>query len=135
MLRTMFHAKIHRARVTEADVDYEGSLTLDQDLMDAAGMLPFEQIHVWDVDNGSRLTTYLLPGPRGTGTVCINGAAARHVHVGDRVILSTFATMDEQQAREHQPTVILVDEDNRILQDRHIERPFTRSPRRAAARR
>lgn len=135
MLRTMFLSKIHRARVTEADVEYEGSLTLDQDLMDAAGMLPYEQVHVWDVDNGARLATYLLPGPRGTGTVCVNGAAARQVQVGHRVIISTFATMEEEKARTHRPTVVLVDEHNRILEDRHVETPFTRSRCRAAARR
>ncbi|NMB75693.1 MAG: aspartate 1-decarboxylase [Myxococcales bacterium] len=131
----MFLSKIHRARVTEADVEYEGSLTLDQDLMDAAGMLPYEQVHVWDVDNGARLATYLLPGPRGTGTVCVNGAAARQVQVGHRVIISTFATMEEEKARGHRPTVVLVDERNRVLADRHVETPFTRSHRQAAARR
>ncbi len=135
MLRTMFLSKIHRARVTEADVEYEGSLTLDQDLMDAAGMLPYEQVHVWDVDNGARLATYLLPGPRGTGTVCINGAAARQVQVGHRVIISTFATMEEEKARDHRPTVVLVDEHNRVLSDRHVETPFTRSRHKIAARR
>ena len=124
MRRSMFKSKIHRATVTEANIDYEGSVTIDQDLMDAADMLPYEQLHIWDVDNGSRLTTYILPGPRGSGTICINGAAARLVRPGDRVILATFAEMDEQEAKTHQPKVVLVDEHNRIRETDHQEEPF-----------
>jgi len=120
----MFKSKIHRATVTEANIDYEGSVTIDQDLMDAADMLPYEQLHIWDVDNGSRLTTYILPGPRGSGTICINGAAARLVRPGDRVILATFAEMDEEEAKTHRPKVVLVDAHNRIREIDHREEPF-----------
>jgi len=124
MRRSMFKSKIHRATVTEANIDYEGSVTIDQDLMDAADMLPYEQLHIWDVDNGSRLTTYILPGPRGSGTICINGAAARLVRPGDRVILATFAEVDEEEAKNHRPKVVLVDEHNRIREIDHQEEPF-----------
>jgi aspartate 1-decarboxylase len=127
MRLSMFKSKIHRATVTEANFDYEGSVTVDQDLMDAAGMLAWEEVHVWNVDNGSRLTTYLLPGRRGSGMVCINGAAAHRVKPGHRVILATYAQMEEQQAKKHQPTVVLVDEKNRIRKTRHKERPLTLS--------
>jgi aspartate 1-decarboxylase len=124
MLRCMFKSKIHRATVTEANVDYEGSVTIDQELMDAADMLPNEEVHVWDVDNGARLSTYILPGPRGSGTICINGAAARLVEPGHRVILATFAQLDDAEARVHQPKIVLVDAANRITHRDHRERPF-----------
>ncbi|HOX44849.1 MAG TPA: aspartate 1-decarboxylase [Myxococcota bacterium] len=124
MLRTMFKSKIHRATVTEANVDYEGSVTIDQELMDAADMLPNEEVHIWDVDNGARLTTYILPGRRGSGTICVNGAAARLVEPGHRVILATFAQLDDAEARAHAPRVVLVDERNRITCRDHRERPF-----------
>jgi aspartate 1-decarboxylase len=124
MLRSMFKAKIHRATVTEANVDYEGSVTIDQELMDAADMLPNEEVHVWDVDNDTRLSTYILPGPRGSGTICINGAAARLVEPGHRVILATFAQLDDAEARAHTPKIVLVDASNRITCRDHRERPF-----------
>ena len=124
MQRSMFKSKIHRATVTEANLEYEGSITIDEDLMDAADMLPNEQIHVWNIDNGARLSTYILPGPRGTGTVCINGAAAHLVKPGHKVILATFAQMDEEEARNYKPTVILVDQDNAIKETFYQERPF-----------
>ena len=124
MQRTMFKSKIHRATVTEANLDYEGSVTVDQDLLDAADILPSEEIHVWDVTNGSRLITYTLAGPRGSGCVCINGAAAHLVRPGDRVILATFARMDEAEARSHTPRIVLVDDQNRIRQADHREQPF-----------
>jgi aspartate 1-decarboxylase len=120
----MFKSKIHRATVTEANVDYEGSITIDQDLMEAADMLPHEEVHVWNIDNGSRLSTYILPGPRGSGTVCINGAAAHLVEPGHRVILATFAQMDEKEARDFCPKVILVDSANEIRELHHQEQPF-----------
>jgi aspartate 1-decarboxylase len=120
----MFKSKIHRATVTEANIDYEGSLTIDQDLLDAADMLPWEEVHVWDIDNGARLVTYILAGPRGTGTICINGAAAHLVKPGHKVILATFAQMEEEQARSHQPRVVLVDEANRIRSCSHQETPL-----------
>ena len=127
MRLSMFKSKIHRATVTEANVDYEGSLTIDQDLMDAANMLAWEEVHVWDVDNGARLVTYILPGPRGSGMVCVNGAAAHLVKPGHKVILATYASMEEEEACKHQPMVILVDENNRIRETYYQERPLTLS--------
>ncbi len=114
----MFHAKIHRARVTRADLDYVGSITLDQDLLDAAGILPYEQVDVYDITNGARLTTYALPGERGSGEVGINGAAARLVHPGDLVIVVAYGVFEEEEAKNLKPTVVLVDERNRILEVR-----------------
>lgn len=115
MERTMLKGKIHRARVTGANIDYEGSVTIDRDLMDAADVLPFEQVEVWDVANGARLTTYAVEGERGSGTVCINGAAARLVHAGDLVIIATFARMHDTEARAHRPKLVFVDDRNRIV--------------------
>lgn len=114
MRRRMFSAKIHRATVTGADVDYEGSVTIDRDLLDAAGILEWEEVHVWDVTNGARLATYAIAGPRGSGSVCINGAAAHLVRPGDMVILATFVDLDDDAAREHEPTVVFVDDHNRV---------------------
>jgi aspartate 1-decarboxylase len=114
MRRTIFKSKIHRATVTHADLDYEGSVTLDSELMRAADILPYEQVAIWNVTRGSRLETYALEGPAGSGTVCVNGAAAHHNRPGDLVIVATFAEMEEAEARAHQPTVVLVDEQNRI---------------------
>jgi aspartate 1-decarboxylase len=114
MQRSMLKSKIHRATVTSANLDYEGSLTIDADLLEAADMLPFEQIHVWDVTNGARLTTYAMPGERGSGIVCVNGAGAHLVKPGDLVIVATYAQLDTAEARKHRPTVVLVGEKNRI---------------------
>ena len=119
----MFKAKVHRATVTHADLAYEGSVTIDQDLLDAAGILPHEEVHIWNCTNGSRLSTYALSGPRGSRVICINGAAAHLTKPGDLVILATFAAMDEEQARTHVPTVVRVDENNRILTDDSPEVP------------
>ena len=94
MRRSLFKSKIHRATVTDADLEYEGSVTLDEQLMKAADILPYERVHIWNVTNGSRLETYALEGPAGSGVVCINGAAARHAHPGDRVIIATFADVE-----------------------------------------
>ena len=113
MRRLMFKSKIHRATVTEANLNYEGSLTVDADLLDAADILPNEQIHVWDVTNGTRLVTYALPGARGRGEVCVNGAGAHLIKPGDLVIIATYAEMKEKEARRYEPTVILVDGRNR----------------------
>lgn len=114
MRRRMFASKIHRATVTVADVDYEGSVTIDQDLLDAAGILEWEEVHIWDVTNGNRLSTYAIAGPSGSGVIGINGAAAHLMHPGDLVILATFAEMDDDEAAAHEPTVVFVDEHNRI---------------------
>ncbi|MDY6054953.1 aspartate 1-decarboxylase [Micrococcus sp.] len=116
MLRTMFHAKIHRATVTQADLHYVGSVTVDQDLLDAAGILPGELVSIVDVTNGARLETYTIPGERGTGVVGINGAAAHLVHPGDVVILIAYAQMDDDEARTFSPKVVHVDEQNRIVE-------------------
>ncbi len=125
MMINIFKSKIHRATVTESNPDYEGSVTVDAELMRAAGMLPYEQVHVWDVDNGARLTTYLLPDEPGSGVVCMNGAAARLIPAGHKVILATFASMEERQARAYKPIVVLVDEQNSIVDTNHCERPLT----------
>lgn len=116
--RVMFHAKIHRATVTGADLHYVGSVTVDQDLLEAAGILPFEQVDIYDITNGARLTTYALPGERGSGVVGINGAAAHLVRPGDLVILVAYGVFEEEEARNLKPTVVLVDEKNRILEVR-----------------
>ncbi|MGH2718710.1 MAG: aspartate 1-decarboxylase [Actinomycetota bacterium] len=122
MKRTMLAGKVHRATVTDADVDYEGSLTLDPDLMEAAGMLAYEQVHLLDIDNGARLVTYLITGERASGQVCVNGAAARLVHPGDKVIIVAYAEMDDDEAKAYQPKVVLVDGDNRPVTAEHHER-------------
>ena len=128
MTRRMFLGKIHRARVTHADLDYEGSVTIDADLMDAAGMLPFEEVHIWNVTRGTRLVTYTLEGPRGSGVICINGAAAHHHKPDDTVILATFGDMSDAEARVHVPQVVLGDSDNRIV-SLEAERPGPQLPR------
>ena len=114
MTREMLRGKVHRITVTECDVEYEGSLTLDRDLMDACGMHAFERIDVYDVDNASRFSTYLIEGPRGSGACCINGAAARLVEVGHKVIVAAYAAMDDDEAGTHRPKIVLVDDANRI---------------------
>jgi aspartate 1-decarboxylase len=113
MFRTMLKSKIHRARVTEADLDYEGSLTIDQDLMDAADLLPYEAIDIYDITNGARLTTYAICGERGSGTICVNGAAAHLVKKGDLIIIVCYARYDQHEAWQHQPRIVLVDQANR----------------------
>jgi aspartate 1-decarboxylase len=116
MLRTMLSSKIHRAVVTQADLHYVGSMTIDEDLLDAAGLLPGEQIHVVDVDNGARLVTYAIAGPRGSGVIGINGAAARLVHQGDLVIIIAYGQMDDAEARSYRPRIVHVDRNNRIIE-------------------
>ena len=116
MLRTMFHAKIHRATVTQADLHYVGSVTVDQDLLDAADILPGELVSIVDVTNGARLETYTIAGERGSGVLGINGAAAHLVHPGDIVILIAYGQMDDDEARHFQPKVVHVDADNRIVE-------------------
>jgi len=123
MRRTVLKSKIHRATVTQADLDYEGSVTLDRDLMEAADILPFEQVHIWNVTRGTRLVTYALEGPAHSGVVCINGAAAHLAQPEDLVIISTFAEVDTDQALAHRPTVVLVDGHNRILDRTAVEVP------------
>jgi aspartate 1-decarboxylase len=116
VMRAMLLGKIHRATVTEADLNYVGSCTVDIDLLEAADLLPGQQVDILDVTNGARLTTYVIPGERGSGTVCINGAAAHHVHPGDVVILIAYGMLDDAEARAYAPRVVLVDADNRIVE-------------------
>lgn len=113
MRRTLLKSKIHRATVTDADLDYEGSVTIDGDLMDAANIVQYERVEIYDVTNGARLATYAMRGPAGSGVVCINGAAAHLVRPQDLVIIASYAEYDDSQARAHQPRVVLVDEQNR----------------------
>jgi aspartate 1-decarboxylase len=113
-MRTMLKSKVHRATVTDANLHYEGSVTLDPELMDAADILPFEQVHLLDIDNGARLTTYAIEGERGSGDVIVNGAAAHLIHRGDTVIVLTYATVSEDEARSGEPLLVYVDENNRI---------------------
>jgi len=112
---TMFKSKIHRAVVTEADLHYEGSVTISADLMKAANILPYEQVHIWNITNGNRLVTYALVGEVNSGIICINGAGAQLMQKGDLVIIASFVELDEKDAKEHKPTVILVDMNNRIF--------------------
>lgn len=116
MILTMLKAKLHRVTVTEANLNYVGSITIDSDLMKAAGILPNEQVHVVDNNNGSRLVTYAIPGPAGSGVICLNGSAARMVQPGDIAIIMAYATMTEEEALTHKPTVVLVDGDNKITE-------------------
>jgi aspartate 1-decarboxylase len=113
MLRRMLKSKIHRATITSADLHYEGSLTLDEDLMDAADLVPHEEIQVVNVNNGTRFSTYVITGPRGSGTLQLNGAAARLGLPGDLVILMTYAEYEEVEARRHAPLIVHVDAHNR----------------------
>jgi aspartate 1-decarboxylase len=116
MYRTMLKSKIHRARVTQADLHYVGSITIDEDLMDAADLLPGEQVQVVDIDNGARLETYVIRGTRGSGVLGINGAAARLIHRGDTVIVISYASISDEEAAGLKPTVVFVDRDNRPAQ-------------------
>lgn len=115
MMRRMFLGKIHRAKVTQADLDYEGSVTIDADLMEAAGMLDHEELQVWNLTRGTRLVTYAIRGEAGSGVVCVNGAAAHHARPGDLVILATFGLLTEAEAKLHRPRVVRVDADNHII--------------------
>lgn len=114
MLITLMKAKLHQARVTEAKLDYEGSITIDRRLMDLAGILPFEMVHVFDIANGARFVTYAIEGPAGSGVICVNGAAARLVQPGDRIIIVAYAQLDPGEVAAFRPSVVLLDEDNRV---------------------
>ncbi len=123
MRRTLFKSKIHRATVTHADLDYEGSVTVDADLLRAADILPYERVHVWNVTNGSRLETYAMAGEPGSGVICVNGAAAHHARPGDVVIIATFAEATEDEARVWRPQVVRVDARNRRVEGPADETP------------
>jgi aspartate 1-decarboxylase len=127
MRRTLFRSKIHRATVTQADLDYEGSVTIDATLMRAADILPYEKVHIWNRTNGSRLETYALEGSADSGVICVNGAAAHLARPGDIVIIATFAeATDEAEARAWRPIVVHVDAQNRIVPGLHDEVPGPR---------
>ena len=115
MRRSMLKAKIHRATVTQAELDYVGSFTLDARLLEAADILPWEMIHVWDVTRGTRLVTYAMQGEAGSGIACVNGAGAHLIRPGDIVIIATFTEMDDAAARAHRPKIIHVDAHNRVV--------------------
>ncbi|MFD7712364.1 aspartate 1-decarboxylase [Streptomyces sp. NPDC059785] len=115
MLRTLFKSKIHRATVTQADLHYVGSVTIDAELLDAADLLPGELVHIVDITNGARLETYVIEGERGSGVIGINGAAAHLVHPGDLVIIISYAQVPDAEARSLEPRVVHVDRDNRIV--------------------
>jgi aspartate 1-decarboxylase len=114
MTRKMMRAKIHRATVTQADLDYEGSISIDRTLMDATDLLPNEAVCVWNVTNGNRFETYVVEGERDSGCICVNGAAAHLVDPGDLVIIAAFTWLEDAEARKHEPKVVFVDERNRI---------------------
>ena len=114
MMRTMLKSKIHRATVTEANVEYEGSITIDRDLLDAADLRPYEQVDIWDCTNGSRLTTYVIEGRRGSGDICINGAAAHQIKPLDLVIIASWTQVDDAEADEYHARRVFVDSRNRI---------------------
>lgn len=114
MTREMFKSKIHMATITQADLYYEGSLTVDPELLDEAGMIPFEKVSVVNVNNGNRFETYIIKGERGSRTIGLNGAAARLGCVGDKVIIITYSQMSEEEARKHKPTILIMDDKNNI---------------------
>jgi len=113
-VRKMLRGKIHRATVTDAKLNYEGSITVDKTLMEAMDLFEFESVHIWDVNNGERFETYVLEGERDSGVICVNGAAARKVACGDLIIIGAFTWLDEESARKHQPKVVMVDGQNRV---------------------
>lgn len=117
MIYTMMHGKIHRATVTEANLNYVGSITIDEDLLNAAGILPGEKVQIVNNNNGARLETYTIPGKRGSGVICLNGAAARCALEGDIVIIIAYAQMDEKEAKALEPKVVLVDKQNHIVKN------------------
>ncbi|MFP3321906.1 aspartate 1-decarboxylase [Planococcus sp. SIMBA_160] len=121
MLRMMLNSKIHRATVTEADLNYVGSITIDQDLLDAVGMLPNEKVHIVNNNNGARFETYIIAGERGSGVICVNGAAARLVQRGDIVIILSYGYVMDKDARSHKPTVAIMDADNSVKEIIHYE--------------
>ncbi len=118
-MRTMLKSKIHRALVTDANLHYEGSITVDPDLMEAADLLAYEQVHLLDIDNGARLQTYVIEGERGSGHLVVNGAAAHLIHKGDTVIILSYVTLPEDDARRLEPRLVYVDEQNRIMRIGH----------------
>ncbi len=119
---TLLKGKIHRATVKQAELDYVGSITVDEALMEAAGIMEYEQVQIVDVNNGSRFTTYVIAGERESGLICLNGAAARQVSVGDKVIIMCYAQMTAEEAADHSPRVVFVDEENRAVKTTRYEK-------------
>jgi aspartate 1-decarboxylase len=116
MMLTMFKSKLHHLHVTEADLYYEGSITIDTELLELAGLLPYEKVQVVNVNNGNRLETYTIPGPKGSRIVCMNGPAARLTSVGDRIIVISYAQMSPEEAKQHKPKIVVVDKNNDPVQ-------------------
>lgn len=119
---TLLKSKIHRAVVTQADLDYVGSITIDSALMEAAGIIEYERVEIADVDNGNRFATYVIAGSKGSGIVCLNGAAAHCVNVGDKVIIMAYAEVTPEEAKQHRPKVVFVDDDNRVTRQASYEK-------------
>lgn len=119
---TLLKAKIHRAVVKQADLDYVGSITIDSELLDESGIMEYEKVEIADIDNGNRFETYTIAGEAGSGVICLNGAAARLVNIGDKIIIMAYAQLTPDEARDHKPTVLFVDEDNRIVRKANYEK-------------
>ena len=122
MLIEMLKAKIHRATVTQAELHYVGSITIDSDLLQASGICEYEKVQIVDIDNGQRFETYTIAGPAGSGVICLNGAAARCVSTGDKVIIMAYARMTPEEAKTHAPSVVFVDDDNRVVRKTNYEK-------------
>lgn len=121
MLRTLLQAKLHRVKVTEADLDYEGSCGIDEALLDASGLREFQYIELYNINNGERFSTYIIKAPRGSGTISLNGAAARKALVGDLLIICAYSSYSEAEAEQHQPAIVLVDEHNRARPAQYLK--------------
>ena len=132
MMKTMLKCKIHRATVTEAVLHYEGSITIDRTLMDAAGLVEYEQVHIYDIDNGNRFSTYVIEGAPDSGVICLNGAAARQVSKGDLIIIASYASYDEKELAGFRPALVYVDANNRITKVTRTVESASRGPRVAA---
>ncbi len=116
MVRQVLIGKIHRATVTEADLHYVGSITIDEELMEAANIREYELVHIWNIDNGERFETYTIKGKRGSGVICLNGAAARKVAVGDKIIIAAFGLLNEEELEKYKPSIVIVDNNNKIIE-------------------
>lgn len=122
MLVNMLKGKIHRATVVQAELDYVGSITVDEDLLDASGIHEYELVQIVDINNGNRFETYTIAGERGSGMICLNGAAARQVQVNDKIIIMCYAQMDEEEVKTHSPKVVFVDDENKIVRTSRYEK-------------
>ncbi|SET90798.1 L-aspartate 1-decarboxylase [Salinibacillus kushneri] len=125
MFRTMMNAKIHRARVTEANLNYVGSVTIDQSILEKVGILPHEKVQIVNNNNGARIETYVISGERGSGVICLNGAAARQFQKDDVIIIISYAVLSDRELDNHQPVIAIMNENNEIDEIRHAEPPLT----------